>query len=188
MSSENNSGWKWAAIILGALLLMLVACLFGCLWGTLIGGRLAYRSTRDSMLYEYPLEEDYDYWPEEPNWEEPLEPESGTAWLGVTFVMSEDGASVVEVVAGSPADEAGIRRGDIIIEVDGDGVWEGQPLNELILRYQPGDRVTLTLLRSGEERELWVRLGERPLNLMEPPMEYPMWEEDLIPQPWSPSD
>jgi len=113
------------------------------------------------------------------------------AWLGVVgrdleretataMDLSPDqrGALVIEATEGGPADEAGVRGsartitldgaeamigGDVIIAVDDEPV---RTMNDLIVylvkEARPGQEITLTLLREGEERRIEVTLGERP--------------------------
>jgi serine protease Do len=64
------------------------------------------------------------------------------------------GIEVVEVVAGSPAAAAGVRAEDIILAVDGKPIERAQDLQELMTGELIGRRVTLTLVRSGQTREL----------------------------------
>ncbi|MGW7520667.1 trypsin-like peptidase domain-containing protein [Streptomyces sp. NPDC054796] len=63
------------------------------------------------------------------------------------------------VISGSPADEAGIKRGDVITEVEGARVHSGEELIVKIRSHRPGDRLSLTLERDGEERTVRLRLG-----------------------------
>jgi len=113
------------------------------------------------------------------------------AWLGIVgrdldretaaaMDLSPDqrGALVIEATEDGPADEAGVRGstqtvtldgaearigGDVIIAVDDQPV---RTMDDLIVylvkETQPGQEVTLTLLREGEERQIEVTLGERP--------------------------
>jgi S1-C subfamily serine protease len=69
------------------------------------------------------------------------------------------------VVPGGPADEAGLQAGDIIVAVDGLAVDRDNPLDLQVLRFAPGDAVTLDILRDGEELQLEATLGERPADL-----------------------
>jgi len=78
------------------------------------------------------------------------------------FMQGISGAVVLYVEPGSPADEAGLREGDIITAIDGREVDRDHPLDELIRRYEPGDRVEITYWRGDREREVTVRLGEHP--------------------------
>lgn len=69
------------------------------------------------------------------------------------------------VVEGGPADEAGLQDGDIITAVDGQAVDRDNPLDLQVLRFAPGDEVTLQVLRNGESLDLTATLGTRPANL-----------------------
>ncbi|MFQ6001759.1 MAG: S1C family serine protease [Anaerolineae bacterium] len=71
-----------------------------------------------------------------------------------------EGALVTKVEPESPAEEAGIKMGDIITAVDGLEIDEDHPLRDLILDHEPGEKITLTLSRGGESREIRVTLGE----------------------------
>jgi S1-C subfamily serine protease len=70
------------------------------------------------------------------------------------------GALVIEVVPGTPAETVGLQRGDIITAIDGEEVASMQELAGRIRTLSPGDEVTLTVVRGGEEREVDATLGE----------------------------
>lgn len=72
------------------------------------------------------------------------------------------GALVQGVRPGSPADEAGLEIGDIIIAVDGQAVDAEHPLPDLIGSHKPGDRVELRIVRQLRDFTVQVRLGEHP--------------------------
>lgn len=63
------------------------------------------------------------------------------------------------VVAGSPAAQAGLKSGDIILEINGDRIDSNHPLGAVIAGYQPGDKVELKILRDGKESTLDLKLG-----------------------------
>jgi putative serine protease PepD len=96
-------------------------------------------------------------------------------YLGVSTAPSLDGrgASVRKVEPDSPAAKAGIRAsssllsddGDVIVQVEGRGVTEPDDVAQAIEGKRPGDRVTVTVLRDGAERELEVTLARRPASL-----------------------
>jgi len=69
------------------------------------------------------------------------------------------GAEVVRVEAGSPAEKAGLRLGDVIVGVDGKGVASSGDLMELLARSEPGRPVTLDVIRYGERLRVRVELG-----------------------------
>lgn len=71
-------------------------------------------------------------------------------------------ALVTQVVDGSPADEAGIEVGNMILAIDGQGIAQDQDLRELFSRYEPGDEITIVIWDGSAERRVEVTLGERP--------------------------
>jgi 2-alkenal reductase len=101
------------------------------------------------------------------------------AFLGVTYyelspemartyeLPVQYGALVSEVSGGSPAEEAGLERNDIITAVNGTEVAQNQAFSELMLPLQPGDTVTLTVLREGETGDVQVTLGEAEVDFSE---------------------
>ena len=74
----------------------------------------------------------------------------------------ESGAIVEQVEPGSGADAAGVRRGDIIVQLGDDPIENAGDLFGALRDYQPGDTVELTVVRDGEEQTLDVTLDERP--------------------------
>lgn len=86
-------------------------------------------------------------------------------FLGVGLLDRTDGgqgALIDEVQAGTPADEAGIEPGDIVIAVDDTPVDGRTGLIAAIRDRSPGDEVTIVLLRAGEQHEIAVTLTNRP--------------------------
>jgi len=98
-------------------------------------------------------------------------------WLGVTnqnitpelarhFDIKEDnGALVTDVVKDSPAEKAGFKRGDLIVEFDQKEVKDSTNLRNMVANTPPGKRVAVRIIREGKERILYVVLGEFPENL-----------------------
>jgi putative serine protease PepD len=85
-------------------------------------------------------------------------------FLGVTTQDSSGndlGAVVVSVVAGGPADQAGVRAGDVITSIDGVAVTDSASLGKAIRSHKPGDAVKLTVNRSGSDQTLTPTLGKR---------------------------
>jgi serine protease Do len=87
--------------------------------------------------------------------------------------MVEAGAKIVEVTPGSPADQANLRVGDVVVAVEGKKVKTQMDLRDHILRYEPGDRVELTILRNGSKQSITVRLGTRPPDIIQPQQQFP---------------
>ena len=67
----------------------------------------------------------------------------------------------VAVFKNSPARESGLRQGDIIISVDNAEINQGNDLADIIQGYAPGDKIILTFLRAGEEKDAAIVLGEQ---------------------------
>jgi S1-C subfamily serine protease len=87
------------------------------------------------------------------------------------------GGLIAEVVSGGPADEAGLRGGDgrlrfqagsyetggdVVLSIDGHKIVRPDDLARFISLHEPGDKVTLVVLRDGKREEVQVTLGKRP--------------------------
>lgn len=81
------------------------------------------------------------------------------ALLGVQTKDNESGAEVVEVLPGSPAEKAGLQKGDIITQVNTTPVANAAALSRVIGGMRPQEVVQITLLRNKEEKELSATLG-----------------------------
>jgi serine protease Do len=93
-------------------------------------------------------------------------------WLGVTVQPMTDelaesfklkeakGALVAEVVSDSPADKAGIKRGDIIVTYDGHPVDETKDLPRLVAATPVDKQVDLGVLRNGKSKSLKVKIAK----------------------------
>ena len=74
---------------------------------------------------------------------------------------SRDGARVVDVPDGTPAADAGLRKGDRIVAVEDTRVLDGISLIVAIRSHRPGERLELTVVRKGEERTLTIELDAK---------------------------
>jgi len=74
---------------------------------------------------------------------------------------SGTGVTVSSVVAGSPADQAGLKVGDTITTVDGKKVSKGSELVADIASRKPGSKVNLGFLRNGKSQETTVTIADR---------------------------
>jgi len=95
-------------------------------------------------------------------------------WLGVWIQDVDDktakafglkeprGALVSQVAKDSPADNAGIQQGDVIVEFNGKEIDDSSQLRNWVSQTEPGTTVRLRLLRQGQEKQLTVKLGELP--------------------------
>jgi putative serine protease PepD len=69
-----------------------------------------------------------------------------------------DGAEVVDVPSGTPAADAGLKKGDLVTEVDGKPVTDGIGLIVAIRAHQPGETITLNVERAGKETSVKIKL------------------------------
>jgi serine protease Do len=100
-------------------------------------------------------------------------------WLGVTIqeltaelsskfgADNANGALVGDVVKGGPAEKAGIRRGDIIIEYDGKKVKDVGNLRNMVAESAVGTTVPVTIVREGKEYSLRVMIAKLPAEVAE---------------------
>jgi S1-C subfamily serine protease len=70
-----------------------------------------------------------------------------------------EGAFVLEVVEGSPADKAGVTVEDIITKIDNNSISAESELAKVISRKKVGEEVILSIWRGGKELSLSVTLG-----------------------------
>jgi S1-C subfamily serine protease len=78
---------------------------------------------------------------------------------GGDAATGQAGALIAGVTSASPAADAGLRPGDLVVAIDGDAVTSFGDLGVIIRRHDPGDEVTLTVRRGNAEREVQVTLG-----------------------------
>ncbi len=75
------------------------------------------------------------------------------------------GALVSEVVLGSPADKAGIKRGDVVLEWNGRQVRSSSALTDAVSRTMVGSKAELKYFRNGKTGTVEVTVAERPANI-----------------------
>ncbi|TDE91709.1 PDZ domain-containing protein [Occultella glacieicola] len=91
------------------------------------------------------------------------------AYLGVSLTddtatadgVTRAGAAVAQVGEGTPAAEAGLREGDVIVQIDDHATGGAESLTGWVRTYNSGDTVTLTVIRGGESVEVEVTLASR---------------------------
>ena len=64
------------------------------------------------------------------------------------------------VVPGSPADKAGLKEGDIILDINGNAVNEDNTLSSVLKKFKPGDRILVRVFSGDAEKTVPVTLGE----------------------------
>ncbi len=95
-------------------------------------------------------------------------------WLGVSYrdipehmvevldLPDRQGALVVDVLPGTPAEEAGLQSEDVIIELAGQRVEEYFDLGNIMMDLEVGELVDIVIIRNGEERTLTATIGRMP--------------------------
>lgn len=95
-------------------------------------------------------------------------------WLGVATqdltpelaesfgLRNAEGALVSGVLPKSPAAQAGVQPGDVIVDVDGKKIHNAQSMLNVIAQYRPGQELKLHLLRNGRDVRLTSRVAQRP--------------------------
>jgi serine protease Do len=71
------------------------------------------------------------------------------------------GALIGDVVPDSPADKAGLKRGDLVTRIQGQEVRDANDLMNRVALLLPGSKVELTLMREGKEKKFTVTVGKR---------------------------
>ncbi|NWN82843.1 MAG: Do family serine endopeptidase [Halomonas sp.] len=79
------------------------------------------------------------------------------------------GVIIAGVVPGGPADQAGLRPGDVLLSIDGRQILDARETMSDIAAVEPGDSLPLTVVRGGKELELVVEVGERPSPELQSP-------------------
>ncbi len=95
-------------------------------------------------------------------------------WLGVEIqaitpelaesfgLKDQQGAIIAGVLRGGPADQAGLKPGDVLTEVNDTKVSDANAALNMIARTAPGESIKVHALRNGKAMEVKVEIGERP--------------------------
>ncbi|MGD8731962.1 MAG: trypsin-like peptidase domain-containing protein [Anaerolineales bacterium] len=96
-------------------------------------------------------------------------PNLGIRWVTITPALAaryrlpvDHGIYITEVEQNGPAARSGLTPGDIITELQGEPIDSEQPFQNLLFKFEPGDRVTLQIQRQGDLIEQNVNLGTMP--------------------------
>jgi membrane-associated protease RseP (regulator of RpoE activity) len=156
----------YALVIVIAVVGLLLSCVAGALAGGLVGllagrsqAQIAVERALEGGLPERPFQQMPWFQEEIPV---PV-PEPGDELP--PFEMPPTGmrgALITQIVPGTPAEQSALRVGDIITAVDLTPVDPNHQLSDIMAQYVPGDRVTLTVWRSGQSEAILVTLDEHP--------------------------
>ncbi len=140
---EQRTNWTiW--IVLGAIVVLLI----GCAMGAMAGGLVGYMAGRSAAARVQPTPVPVPV----PRQEMPQMPDT----------LPMHGALVVEVISGSPAEQAGIRIGDVIMAVEDRALDKDYTLVDAVTQYDPGDELLLHIYREGRRGVARVTLGRHP--------------------------
>jgi 2-alkenal reductase len=96
-------------------------------------------------------------------------PYLGIRWLGITPEIAgrfdlpiENGILISEIEPNSPAEEAGLNRGDILTAIMGRSIDEDNPFRNILFEYQPGDTINISIYRDGDLLDRQLTLSEMP--------------------------
>ncbi|HVX29680.1 MAG TPA: trypsin-like peptidase domain-containing protein [Nitrolancea sp.] len=77
-------------------------------------------------------------------------------------ISATQGALIESIVPGSPAEDAGLQKNDVVTKIDGKELTTESAFAETVDSHKPGDVITLTVERNGQEMTIKVTLGTRP--------------------------
>lgn len=111
-------------------------------------------------------------------------------WLGVSIQdLDEDmreamgiedrrGVLIGDVFKGQPADKGGIKRGDIVVSINGNDVADVNDLRNEVADIRPGSKVPVTLIRDGKKATVTVKIAERTGDAKDAPASDDKAEEE----------
>ncbi|MGC2405641.1 MAG: trypsin-like peptidase domain-containing protein [Candidatus Cybelea sp.] len=93
------------------------------------------------------------------------------------------GVAVQQVFSGSPADQAGIQPGDVILQVDGQQYNDIKSLHNYISSKKPGDTIRLNVWSQGMKKFVAIKLTETPAEQPQPPQQQQQQQQQPEEQP-----
>jgi serine protease Do len=100
-------------------------------------------------------------------------------WVGISLqdlspelmksfnVEKKEGALIGQVFEGSPAEKAGLKAGDIVVEIDGEKIKNSQDLVREVLKKQVGQKIEIVIIREGKQMKVPVTTTEMPSEATE---------------------
>jgi serine protease Do len=144
--------------------------------GQVIGVNTAVNTEAQGIGFAIPIDVAKPILAQALNGEELARPWIGVYYSVVTPAIAEEqglpseygaligNANGEAIFPGSPAEEAGLQAGDVIVAVDGERVDAETDLSTRILPHSPGDTITLRILRGNTTSEVEVTLGTLPAD------------------------
>jgi len=83
------------------------------------------------------------------------------AWLGVFAQVIEEGVVVAGIVPDGPGDRGGLQEGDVIVSLNAEEVGSRRDLYMSLWRHEPGEALTLEVMRDNKTRRFEVKGGDR---------------------------
>jgi serine protease DegQ len=91
-----------------------------------------------------------------------VEPQDVTPAIAESFGLQQKGTIVAGVLQGGPADKAGIKPGDVLLDVNGQEITDTTRLLNVIAQIKPGTDAKIRLMRKNKEMLVDVMIGKRP--------------------------
>ncbi len=98
-------------------------------------------------------------------------------YIGITFqnidkalakqygLDNTDGVLITNVLEDTPAEDAGLKQEDIVVEVDGHKIEYGRQLQKLVAKLGAGAKVKIKVIRNGKKKSFTLKLAERPASV-----------------------
>ncbi|KPL02719.1 MAG: hypothetical protein AMJ90_05070 [candidate division Zixibacteria bacterium SM23_73_2] len=95
-------------------------------------------------------------------------------WLGVYIenvdwdmrealdLESDEGVLIAEVVDDSPAEKAGLKAGDVVVFFNKSNIEDVDQFVKLVRKTKPGERSEITVIRDGDKKQIFVKMGKKP--------------------------
>jgi membrane-associated protease RseP (regulator of RpoE activity) len=81
--------------------------------------------------------------------------------MGRYHLNTPRGVGITQVIQGSPAEKAGLKKDDVILRLDGENITSVRKLNRLVSEIAPDQSVKVTVSRGGAEQEVTATIGKR---------------------------
>lgn len=91
-------------------------------------------------------------------------PNTDALAFSASNTQAQQGALIVQVESGGPADTAGLRPNDVVVQADNQKISSFDDLFTYVSYKKPGDKVVLTIIRGSQRGQVTVTLGKRPAS------------------------